>query len=529
MSLKNSASFSSNRQSLQSDSSFGPFEVIDMGGGKVGVNQGVIINKSGTFYIDSDDFLSPAKPQNLLSGPVVGAQLLTVQNNGFVCILISPKATEDPAKHEYEARLVYRSPADLQGESGQVIKLAKIRSIDSSSPGQAIDVENLYVGNIIINEGSYHAYQVIVDSGVQKVYVANGSVAATMLCGDEVVTEPMIPYIGDGGETESGGFMGSWGFGGFDTSSSYGVYVKFDFRGAVVEIVENDEELELKDCERAFQVARFKLKNASSGGGLVADYITQYWHSDVYSMFEKFNESEGGCCNSNDDSGGSDDGSDDSSGGGDGSSGDSDGDSGDSEGSEGSEGDSSDDDSDDDSSRECDDLLVMSNLRVVDENYYGFGWSGKCFDDPSASSAQGSIEVVVDYAPLCTNCAKHTYVEITCSGLGTKRQVVPIGSFGGVPGGMTPGGFIKVKFDFSLIFPCTDYVIRAVFYLVNGPNLDTQFPCEAESPDPDDFVYESLMKTISWKSRGYCGDGIDCESGVDSLVSDEDEEDLPWA
>lgn len=135
------------------DISFSPFEVVDMGDGKVGVNSGFIIQGFSSIHIKGEDFISPAKPQNLLGSGVSSSLFLDAVKNEYICIRIKENDSSRP-----QCELVSISGEKLADEENKrrknkIIKLAKILDIEDGGEGESkgkyITIENLYNSNLM--------------------------------------------------------------------------------------------------------------------------------------------------------------------------------------------------------------------------------------------------------------------------------------------------------------------------------------------------------------------------------------------
>jgi len=141
-------SYNPNNSKFYSDGKFVSFEVVDMGDNKVAVNKGVLT--FGAKDLKSEDYIGDMKPQDTLGGEIDPTALLEVEEGDTVCIVVTD-STSDPIAAEIKAL----SEPELNSESGQIIKLARILAQEVAEPGDPalpdsdfLNIEKLYNGDI---------------------------------------------------------------------------------------------------------------------------------------------------------------------------------------------------------------------------------------------------------------------------------------------------------------------------------------------------------------------------------------------
>ncbi len=147
-----SKEYGPNQRFFDQNISFKQFEVIDMGYSRVAVNEGTLSFGSSSITINKCQFTSPAKPQNIMRGPLDENLFLEVEKDDFVCIVLSNKRRSTPT-----AELLAISESDLNGDlygrgDYKIFRLAKIvERLEESVNGVSVtllDIENLFMSDI---------------------------------------------------------------------------------------------------------------------------------------------------------------------------------------------------------------------------------------------------------------------------------------------------------------------------------------------------------------------------------------------
>lgn len=164
MSLKtsNSKNLGPTRRFFDQDTSFAPFEVIDVGDKKVAINEGVLIHGSSAITYDDINFTGSCKPQNLLGGEIVESRCLTVKKNDYVIILLTDNESSKP-----KAEIKAVQPSELDKEAykkkkHKVIKLAQITDEKTLEGASYMKIKNLYLGQVITDTENWPAFTPII-------------------------------------------------------------------------------------------------------------------------------------------------------------------------------------------------------------------------------------------------------------------------------------------------------------------------------------------------------------------------------
>lgn len=147
-----------NRRYFDQDTTFAPFEVIDVGDSKVAINEGVVIIGSSSIYLNDEMFSGNCKPQDLLGGDVSESKYLTVKKGDYVVLVLK---NNDSSKPKAEIKAV--APADLdktefKRKENRVVKLAIIKDSKSIEGQTYLNVENVYASHVISETENYPAF-----------------------------------------------------------------------------------------------------------------------------------------------------------------------------------------------------------------------------------------------------------------------------------------------------------------------------------------------------------------------------------
>lgn len=150
------------RRKFDQDTIFGPFEVIDVGNSQVAVNEGVLIMGSSSISFNKCQYISSAKPQDLMADVIDESLLLTVAKGDFICILVQRAGSSLPSVQLLSVKPENLDLADYKRKENRLFKIARIRNLVEDGAYKYLDIEDLYKSQIIVETENWPPFTPIV-------------------------------------------------------------------------------------------------------------------------------------------------------------------------------------------------------------------------------------------------------------------------------------------------------------------------------------------------------------------------------
>lgn len=318
----------------------------------------------------------------------------------------------------------------------------------------------------------------------QRLYLTEGAVGCGYTCPVTQVTRPIIPKLNGVSLLDNP----YWEAAEFTAGTTYDIVCIFTNTTAKIVYLENGEQPDFEDCDRAWLIASVSFK--SGDAGLQIDEYTSHWSSDIPGFSESDGEAQStGWCKPCGESGSEESEEEESE----------DSDDSDSEESD----DSSDDDSSDDSSNDSDDssggctnLTTLGGLFVSEALIRNTPFdTDYCFEPDETNTLvprPAKITLKLSYSPSCQPCTLRSEIVVKL-GLYTQRRQY-----------WDTGGVLTIELEYGSLPPCTTLPLEAYVYVrpIMGEVLHK---CNVE-PGAYNLI------TGTWRTPGSCTDGGGCSS-----------------